>query len=105
MKNAQKEEMEPYAYSLAGTLTEIGDGYVLVDDSILCADQRDGMVFKVLTSDLRIRRCIEFQKMEVGSIVVVTFTDPVNVEDGNVINGAISVSRGAISDGSVVVPE
>ncbi len=104
-KNGSEREREPYTYSLAGTLTEIGDGYVLVDDSILCIDESDGMVFKVLTSDLRISRCLDYGKFNVGTIVVVNFTEPVNVEAGNVVSGAISMDRGVLYDGSVAVPE
>ena len=104
-KNAVKINREPYSYSLAGTLTEIGDGYILVDDSILCVDENDGMVFKVLTTDLRISRCIDYQKISTGSIVVISFTEPVNVEDGNVVSNAVSMARGTIYDGEIVVPE
>lgn len=104
-KNAVQTEREPYTYSLAGTLTEIGDGYILVDDSILCVDEKDGMVFKVLTSDLRISRCIDYQKISTGSIVAIGFTEPVNVEEGNVVSGAISMARGTIYDGEVAIPE
>ncbi len=103
--NAKKADYEPYTYSLAGTLTEIGDGYVIVDDSILCNNEKDGMTFKVLTSDMRISRCIDFQKIEVGSIVVIQFTDPVNVQDDNTISSAVSMTRGYINDGSVNVLE
>ena len=104
-KNAVKAEREPYTYSLAGTLTEIGDGYILVDDSILCVDESEGMVFKVLTNDLRISRCIDFQKISTGSIVAISFTEPVNVEEGNVVSGAISMVRGSIYDGELAIPE
>ena len=104
-ENAVKAEREPYFYSLAGTLTEIGDGYILVDDSILCADENDGMVFKVLTSDLRVSRCIDYQKIGTGSIVAVSFTEPVNVEAGNVVTGAVSMVKGYLYDGDVSIPE
>lgn len=104
-ENADKAEREPYTYSLAGTLTEIGDGYILVDDSVLCVDENDGMVFKVLTNDLRISRCIDFQKISTGSIVAIRFTEPVNVEEGNVVSGAISMARGSIYDGELAIPE
>ena len=104
-QNAVEAEREPYTYSLAGTLTEINDGYILVDDSILCADENDGMVFKVLTSDLRISRFVDYQEISTGSIVVITFTEPVNVEDGNVVSGAVSIAEGSLVDGGVAVPE
>ena len=104
-RNGVKAQPEPYVYSLAGTLTEIGDGYILVDDSILCADESRGIVFKVTAADLRVRRCIEFQKIGVGSVVVVQFTDPVIVGEDYTIDSAVSVTRGYLCDGDVVVPE
>lgn len=104
-KNSVETEQEPYYYSLVGTLTEIGDGYILVDDSILCANEKDGMVFKVMTSDLRISRCIDFQKIGTGSIVVIKFTEPIDIEAGNIVNGAVSMDKGTLLDGGVAVEE
>ena len=104
-KNAVESEQEPYYYSLAGTLTEIGDGYLLVDDSILCADENDGMVFKVMATDIRISRCIDFQKISTGSIVVIRFTEPIDTEAGNIVNGAVSMEKGTLLDGGVAVEE
>lgn len=92
-------------YALAGTLTEIGDGYILVDDSILCADAEDGMVFRILTTDLRISRCIDYQKIGVGSIVVIRFTEPVHTETGNLVDSAVSMDKGYLCDNSICVPE
>ncbi len=103
-ENATETEFEPYEYSLAGTLTEIGDGYLLLDDSILCVDQSEGMVFKVMTDDLRIRRCLEFG-IEVGDTVVVKFTGAINVQEGNVIEGAYTLYKGTLIDGNVAIPE
>ena len=104
-KNAQKANYEPYTYSLAGTLTEIGEGYIIVDDSILCNNEKDGVAFKVLTSDVRISRCIDFQKIDVGSIVVIQFTAPVSIDNGNIVSGAISMTKGYITDGDISVLE
>ena len=104
-RNGVKAQPEPYVYSLAGTLTEIGDGYILVDASILCEDESRGIVFRVTATELCVRRCIEFQKIGVGSVVVVQFTDPVNTADGYTVDSAISVTRGYLNDGDVVVPE
>ena len=77
----------------------------LVDDSILRENESRGIVFRVTATDIRIRRCIEFQKIGVGSVVVVQFTDPVNTADGYSIDSAISMARGYLNDGDVVVPE
>ena len=104
-KNAAKAEREPYTYSLTGTLVEIGNGYILVDDSVLCADEKDGMVFKVLTSDLRISRCIDFQRISVGSLVVIGFREPIRIEAGNMVSGAVSMVTGTLYEGEVVILE
>lgn len=104
-ENAAETDREPYTYSLAGTLVEIGDGYILVDDTILCADQDDGMVFKVLTSDLRISRCLDCQNIEIGDLVVIDFMGEVDTDAGNLVSDAISMTTGTIYDGEVQIPE
>lgn len=104
-ENGIETEPEPYMYSLAGTLTEIGEGYILVDDSVLCVDPKDGMVFKVLTDDLRISRYIETGKIKVGDAVSVGFTGDIDVEAGNLVNGVCEISDAIISDGKAWVLE
>jgi len=104
-KDAAEAEREPYTYSLAGTLTEIGDDYILVDDSILCKDADDGMIFRVPTSNLRISRCIDYQQVDVGDVVVISFIGSVDTGNENTVSGAVSMSKGTIQDGAVAVPE
>ena len=96
---------EPYEYKIAGTVTMIGDDYVLVDDTVVCRDPEDGMVFKVPTDDIRVRRCVEFGGVGVGDIVMVSFRGDIDVEAGNVIRGAVSIDQGFLEDGYVAVPE
>ena len=104
-ENADEVEFEPYSYWLAGTLTEICDGYILVDDSILCGDPGEGMVFKVLTDDLRISRYVDSKVVGIGDVVMVQFTGDIDIEAGNVVTGAYSMSPASISDGNVMVNE
>lgn len=104
-ENADEVEFEPYSYWLAGTLTEIGEGYILVDDSILCGDPGEGMVFKVLTDDLRISRYVDSKIVGIGDVVMVQFTGDIDIEAGNVVIGAYSMSPASISDGDVTVDE
>lgn len=104
-ENKVKSEPEPYTFSLAGTLTEITDEYILVDDSILCQDEKDGMQFKIYLDDMRIRRHIEFEGIAEGELVVVYFTGGINVEEGNVVEGAYSLARGFLTGDGVSVPE
>ncbi len=104
-ENGTKTETEPYTYSLAGTVTEIKDGYIFVDDSILCKDKSNGMVFKIPTDDLRISRCIDYKfiGIGVGDVVVVYFEDTVDVNSGNVVKGAYDMEKGYLYEDGVFV--
>ena len=86
-------------------LTEIGDGYILVDDSMLCENEGDGIAFMVPTSDVRVRRCVEFGGLKEGDIVVVYFTGEIDAASGYLVNGAYSLAKGMVQDGYVSVPE
>ncbi len=48
---------------------------------------------------------IDFEQIGVGDIVMVNFTGNIDVEAGNIVEGAYSLSRAAISDGEVFVNE
>lgn len=100
LANSTEAEPEPYEYRLCGTVTEICDGYFLLDDSPLAAGK--GMVFKVPTEDLLIRRWLEFGRIDVGDLVCVSYTE--GIEDGTVL-GACSISKAFLSDGQVLIPE
>lgn len=103
--NATEAEREQYEYTLAGTITEIGDGYVLIDDTVLCKDKNDGMVFKVLTEDLIIRRYLECTNIKVGDTVAVKFQTEIVLGEDNTVSGAISMYRGTVTDSGMAVPE
>lgn len=103
--NAAETEREQYEYTLAGTITEIDDGYVLIDDTILCKNKNDGMVFKVLTEDLIIRRYLECTNIKVGDIVAIKFPTEIVLGENNTVSGAISMHKGTIIDGDLAVPE
>ncbi len=104
-ENCTKTEPEPYNNSLAGVLTKVGSGYILIDDSVLCANPKDGMIFKVSTDDLRISRSIDFEKIGVGDTVAVNFTGSIDVDAGNLVTGAYSLSKAIIQDGNAMIPE
>lgn len=101
--NSDAAQLSPYALTVAGTLTEIGDGYVMIDDTVLCADAKDGCVYKVYIDDLRIRRCIEFMNIGVGSTVVVKYDG--TISEDNEVDGAYSMNVGEIAEGGIAVAE
>lgn len=99
MSNSAQAASEPFETTVAGTLTEIGDGYVLIDDSVLCADERDGTVYKVSTGDIRMRRWIEAGGIEVGDTVVVKYSGGISEDSG--IDGAYAMLEGTLVDGGL----
>ena len=103
--NANEAEREQYEYTIAGTITEIGDGYVLIDDTVLCKDKKDGMVFKVLTDELIIRRYLECTNIKVGDTVAVKFQTEIVLGEDNTVGGAISMYKGKVTDSGMAVPE
>ena len=103
--NASKTEREPYEYRIGGTITEIGDGYILIDDTILCKDKNDGMVFKILTDEFQIKRYLEFRQFKVGDTVVVRFQNEIVLGENNTVDGAVSMYKGIVSNGGLSVPE
>ncbi len=101
--NAIKGESEVYALTVSGEIVEIGDGYVLLDDSVLCRRKADGTVYKIATNDFRMQRCIEFAGIKTGDLVVVNYKG--EISPSNEVNGAYSMSRGTLVDGDLAVPE
>ena len=102
-ENSTPASPEPYTNSLAGTLTEITDEYLIVDDTILCTYSEDGLSFRIPATDLRIRRSMT--GIDVGDVIVVNFKGDIDVAGGNVVTGAYGITKGYILDGDVVVPE
>ncbi len=100
--NAEKTESEPYEYTLFGTLTEIGDGYLIIDTSSI--EGRDGKTVKVLTDDIRLRRCYEVGNIKVGDVVAITHRKPIDEGSGTVTD-AFNMQKVIISEGDVAIPE
>lgn len=102
-QHSEEGAAEAYEQTVSGTLIEIGEDYVLVDDSVLCRKKEDGTVYKIYTNDIRMKRCVEVAGRKVGDIVVVKYDG--EISDSNEITGAYSMDKGALMDGSVAVPE
>ena len=84
-------------------MTEVGEGYILIDDTAMCKKEEDGVVYKVYTDDIRIKRCLECLNIEVGDTVGVSYEGEISVDDE--INGAYSLYKGTLVDGDLAVPE
>ena len=106
-EHCRETEAEPYYPMLAGKLIEIGDGYILVDDSSLCENEADGLVYKVLTDDLRARRCLLFPagNIDLGAFVVVEYSGTIDTSHKNTVSGAFSISKAIFTENGAQVPE
>ena len=92
-------EREPFEYRIAGKLKAIEDDYVLIDDSVMCLFPFEGMVLKVPTDSIHIRRLTELEGVGLGDIVVVTFRGDIDVDNENTINGVVSLEKGRLTRG------
>lgn len=104
-ENSTEVEYEPYRNSVAGTIIEITEEYILADDSILCKNPADGITYKVLLNDLRISRYVDYGIVKVGDTVQISYEGEIDKTSGNTIAGAISAFKATISDGDVLIPE
>ena len=104
LSHSEPSQWEPLYNGVVGTVTAIEDSYLLIDDSVRCADPEDGMVFRVPLDDLRISRRIDFEGVGVGDLVNVIFTGDIDVEAGNVVRGAFDLYECWIYEGEAVVP-
>ena len=104
-ENSTEVEYEPYRNSVAGTVIEITEEYIVVDDSILCKNPPDGITYKVLLNDLRISRYVDYGIVKVGDTVQISYEGEIDETSGNTIAGAISAFKATISDGDVLIPE
>ncbi len=90
---------------VAGTIIEITEEYILVDESILCKNPADGITYKVMLNDLHISRYVDYGVIKEGDTVQISYNGEINENNDNTIEGAISASKATISDGDIFIPE
>ncbi len=90
LEHTKKTPYENYYKSFSGTLIEVTENYILVDDTYFCKKEKDGMVFKILTDD-DFRYEMKRRRIEVGDIISVSFVGTIDTDDENIVSGAYSV--------------
>lgn len=78
---------------------------MLIDDSALCEDESDGIVFRVPTEDIRIYRHIAVGEVTVGDWVLVRFTGDIDADNQYTVNGALNIATGTAYHGGIMIPE
>ena len=102
-ENSTEAEYESYQNTIVGKITEITDEYLLLDDSALCNNPEDGIIYKILLNDLRISRYAESGAIRVGENIQITYEG--EIDERNTIDSAISASDVIISGSDVLIPE
>ena len=94
---------EPYDYKVYGTVTEIHDGYFLLDDSALVKGK--GAVFKVPTTDLEVSRWLDFGGIGVGDLIAVSYTGGIANDEDLTVLDPYALSAAVLNGDEVGVPE
>ncbi len=106
MSNSTEAKSEPYRRAIVGTIVEITDEYMLVNDAILCENPEDGISFKVMLNDIKISRYIDAGIVKLNSTVQVAYEGKIDVDNDYTIYNAISAADAIIGeDGNVLIPE
>ena len=102
-ENSAKAKFGPYRNCVIGTITQITDEYILVDDSVLCNNPADGITYKVMLNDLRISRYVNYGVVKVGDTVQISYEG--EIDETNTVTNATSASKATISNGDALIPE
>ena len=98
------EEKAP-VYYIVGTVTEKGDGYIKVDDSIMMKNPEDGLTFTIDVTDKKLGRVCDAQ-ISVGDHVMITYDGRISEDGSLLIETAVSIQEAWITEGGdVLIPE
>ena len=96
-------EAQPYVNFVAGTITQVGEDYILVNDGVLCWDPEDGITYKIMTDDPLFSRWMNYYDLQVGQLVYIQYRG--QMEADHVITGAYSIRLAIIREHHVMIPE
>lgn len=86
--------------TISGTVTEIGDGYMIVDNTALCRSPKAGKEYKVYTDDIRVKRWIESGEIKTGDLVAVEYEG--KISGSCEITGAYSIFTGTLEENDIL---
>ncbi len=98
LKNSDKAAQMYYEKIVVGTVVEITDEYILLDDSALCKDPEFGASFKIMLNNPRISRYVTDGRLKTGDLVSVVYKNAVDASDGYTVDSAISAEPVFISE-------
>ncbi len=96
----QKEK----TYGLVGVITEVGEDYIKIDDSIMMENPEDGMIFTVYAGASNIKKYLACGYLSPEQEVMVTHRGTY-ADEPTVVRTALVLHEVIISDGEVWIPE
>ncbi len=105
--HCKEAAFEPYQQSVMGQITAITEDSILLDDTLLCKDPTDGMVYTVLLDDPRISRYIKHALVKEGDMVEIVCERGSDPQEDTIIRSAVAINEIILSDsdGTVYIPE
>ena len=102
-KHSTETKSSSSAPTISGTVTEIGNGYIMVDDTVLCKKSKAGKKYKVYTDDIKIRRWIESGELKEGDLVIVEYEG--EISSNYEVKGAYSIFTGTLEENGILNQE
>lgn len=104
-ENSVALEDEQQEKKIYGSICEITDEFIVIDDSALCVDPKDGIKIKIMIDDVKIARYFDFKVLSVGDTVQIEYSGKIDISDIYTVDSAISISKAHITDKNVIIPE
>ena len=92
-ENSEEAAYEPYQNAVTGEITQITDEYILIDDSLLCNDPSDRLVYKIMLDDIRVLRYVENNIIKVGDTVQITYEGVIDEHNSNTVTLVKTISK------------
>lgn len=100
-ENCNTSEYEPYYYTVCGTVTEITEEFILVNDSILCKNPAEGVTFKIMLNS-SVSPYITCGVIKINDTVQISYTEKQNE---NTIDSAVLINKADITDKEIYIAE
>ena len=102
-KHSTETKSSSSAPTISGTVTEIGNGYMIVDNTALCRNPKAGKEYKVYTDDIRVKRWSESGEIKTGDLVAVEYEG--KLSGSCEITGAYSIFTGTLEENDILTQE
>ena len=76
---------EPYEFKAWGEITEIGEGYFVINDEPFCVYGHEALTFRVSVGNSSFSRYVAAGDLKVGDKIAVVFRGYIDAEHGNLI--------------------